>query len=90
MHDPNIKVIKCRNHEKSVLVDHQTYGILKTNVTFKSQGHLDTYLRRLAVRLGDSLTERSPNVRVTIPSGFYIDLWLPPSSADAITIKRIR
>ena len=89
MHDPNITVIKCRNYDVSVLVDHRNHGTLETNVAFESRKHLDTYLRRLAARLGDVLNERNPNVRMSIPSGFYVDLWLPPSSADAITIKRI-
>ncbi len=76
INDPNIEDINCVGTEPLTII-HQTFGRIKTNISFDSEFELDEYLKRLSQRIGSPVGEAHPIVDTAMPDGSRINIVYP-------------
>lgn len=71
--DPFIEDIHSTGTE-SCFVIHKHHGMVKTNLGFRDEVHLDTYVENLAERIGRPVSESNPIVDATLADGSRINI----------------
>jgi len=71
--DPWLEDITCRG-SGYIYVVHKIFGPLETNIEFKTEDELDTFIIRLAERIGKPVSHARPIVDATLPDGSRINI----------------
>jgi len=71
--DPWLEDITCRGMG-FVYVVHKIFGPLETSIEFKSEEELDTFVIKLAERIGKPVSHARPIVDATLPDGSRINI----------------
>jgi flagellar protein FlaI len=71
--DPWLEDITCRGLG-FVYVFHKIFGPLETSIEFKSEEELDTFIIKLAERIGKPVSHARPIVDATLPDGSRINI----------------
>ncbi|MEL9940834.1 MAG: type II/IV secretion system ATPase subunit [Ignisphaera sp.] len=71
--DPWLEDITCRGLGY-VYVFHKIFGPLETNIEFKTEEELDTFIIKLAERIGKPISHARPIVDATLPDGSRINI----------------
>jgi len=71
--DPWLEDITCRGMG-FIYVFHKIFGPLETNIEFKSEEELDTFVIKLAERIGKPVSHARPIVDATLPDGSRINI----------------
>ncbi len=82
LNDTNIEDIHIIGESKTN-VDHGTYGLIKTDVTFGERAEFDKYLKNLGERINNPLSDSQPIVDATLPDGSRVNIVY----SDDISIK---
>lgn len=69
--DPYIEDIVCDGHNTPVYVYHRDYEWMPTNVIFEDSEELESFIRRLAFRAGQSITYARPIAEGPLPPEGY-------------------
>ena len=83
MKDPNIEDISCDGCGVPVFLYHRTYGSLKSNIRFKDEDELSSFIFKLAQKCGKHISIAEPMLDATMPDGSRIQMTL----SDEITAK---
>lgn len=67
--DPIIEDISCDGSHVPVFVYHSSYGFLPTNVKFRDDDELDSFIRMLIQKTGKNISISSPLVDAILPDG---------------------
>ncbi|MDH7516741.1 MAG: type II/IV secretion system ATPase subunit [Candidatus Thermoplasmatota archaeon] len=83
MRDPNIEDISCDGANIPIFLYHRKYGSLKSNIDFKSEDELSSFIFKLAQKCGKHISIAEPMLDATMPDGSRIQMTL----SDEITAK---
>ncbi len=83
MRDPNIEDISCDGANVPLFLYHRQYGSLKSNIEFKEEEKLASFVHRLAQKCGKHISIAEPMLDATMPDGSRIQMTL----SDEITAK---
>jgi len=83
MHDPNIEDISCDGAGIPIFLYHRKYGSLKSNIEFKTEEELSSFIYRLAQKCGKHISIAEPMLDATMPDGSRIQMTL----SDEITTR---
>ncbi len=89
--DPYVEDIVCDGHNIHVYVYHRDFEWMPTNVIFESPDELESFIRKLAFRAGQSITYARPIVEGPLPpEGFRVHLTLKEVSrrGSTFTIRK--
>lgn len=89
--DPYVEDIVCDGHNIPVYVYHRDFEWMPTNVIFESPDELESFIRKLAFRAGQSITYARPIVEGPLPpEGFRAHLTLREVSrrGSTFTIRK--
>ena len=89
--DPYVEDIVCDGYNIPVYVFHRDFEWMPTNVIFKDPDELESFIRRLAFRAGQSITYARPIVEGPLPpEGFRVHLTLKEVSrrGSTFTIRK--
>ncbi|MCD6237669.1 MAG: type II/IV secretion system ATPase subunit, partial [Thermoplasmata archaeon] len=76
MRDPNIEDISCDGANIPVFVYHRKHGSLRTNINFKNEEELSSFVIRLAQKCGKHISIAEPMLDATMPDGSRIQMTL--------------
>jgi len=71
--DPWLEDITCKG-SGYIYVVHKIFGSLETNIEFKTEEELDTFVIKLAERIGKPVSHARPIVDATLPDGSRINI----------------
>jgi len=83
MKDPNIEDISCDGANVSVFLYHRKYGSLRSNIEFRNEEELSSFIFRLAQKCGKHISIAEPMLDATMPDGSRIQMTL----SDEVTAK---
>ena len=83
MKDPNIEDISCDGANVPLFLYHRKYGSLKSNIEFKNEEELSSFIFKLAQKCGKHISIAEPMLDATMPDGSRIQMTL----SDEITAK---
>jgi type IV secretory pathway ATPase VirB11/archaellum biosynthesis ATPase len=83
MRDPNIEDISCDGANVPIFLYHRKYGSLKSNIEFKNEEELSSFIFRLAQKCGKHISIAEPMLDATMPDGSRIQMTL----SDEVTAK---
>jgi len=83
MKDPNIEDISCDGANVPLFLYHRQYGSLKSNIEFKEEEELASFVHRLSQKCGKHISIAEPMLDATMPDGSRIQMTL----SDEITAK---
>jgi flagellar protein FlaI len=93
MRDPNIEDISCDGAGVPVFLYHRKYGSLKSNVNFKTEDELSSFVFRLAQKCGKHISIAEPMLDATMPDGSRIQMTLSDeitARGSTFTIRKFR
>jgi len=93
MKDPNIEDISCDGANVPLFLYHRTYGSLKSNVEFKSEDELSSFVFKLAQKCGKHISIAEPMLDATMPDGSRIQMTLSDeitARGSTFTIRKFR
>jgi len=93
MKDPNIEDISCDGANVPLFLYHRTYGSLKSNVEFKSEDELSSFVFKLAQKCGKHISIAEPMLDATMPDGSRIQMTLSDeitTRGSTFTIRKFR
>jgi type IV secretory pathway ATPase VirB11/archaellum biosynthesis ATPase len=93
MKDPNIEDISCDGAKVPLFLYHRTYGSLKSNVEFKSEDELSSFVFKLAQKCGKHISIAEPMLDATMPDGSRIQMTLSDeitTRGSTFTIRKFR
>lgn len=91
--DPNIEDITCDGSEVPVYVYHSSYGYLPTNVRFKDEVQLNSFVRRLVQKTGKNVSISSPLADSVLPDGSRLQASLGrfvTTNGPSFTIRKFK
>jgi len=83
MKDPNIEDISCDGANVPIFLYHRQYGSLKSNIEFKDEEELSSFVVRLAQKCGKHISIAEPMLDATMPDGSRVQMTL----SDEVTAK---
>jgi flagellar protein FlaI len=93
MRDPMIEDISCDGPEIPIYLFHRTYESIKTNVSFKDELELDSFVIRLAQRCGKQISIAEPLLDATLPDKSRLQCSLSKevtTRGSSFTIRKFR
>ncbi len=93
MSDPMLEDISCDGPGIPVYVFHRTYESVRSNVVFKNDLELDSFVIRLAQRSGKHISIAEPILDATLPDGSRLQTTLSrevTSRGSSFTIRKFR
>ena len=93
MRDPNIEDISCDGANIPVFVYHRKHGSLRTNINFKNEEELASFVIRLAQKCGKHISIAEPMLDATMPDGSRIQMTLSTeitTKGSTFTIRKFR
>jgi pilus assembly protein CpaF len=88
LQDQTITEVMVNGHENTYI--ERSGRIEKTNVTFENEAHLLRIIDRIVSPLGRRVDESSPMVDARLPSGYRVNVTIPPLALDGplLTIRK--
>jgi len=83
MKDPNIEDISCDGANIPIFLYHRQYGSLKSNIEFKSEEEVSSFVVKLAQKCGKHISIAEPMLDATMPDGSRVQMTL----SDEVTAK---
>lgn len=71
--DPYIEDVHCIG-TRNIFLIHKVFGLIETNIRFKDDFALHTFLRNISERIGRPVSEARPIVDATMPDGSRINI----------------
>lgn len=71
--DPYIEDVHCIG-TRNIFLIHKVFGLIETNIRFKDDFALHTFLRNMSERIGRPVSEARPIVDATMPDGSRINI----------------
>jgi type IV secretory pathway ATPase VirB11/archaellum biosynthesis ATPase len=93
MNDPNIEDISCLGPNKPIVVYHQEYDDLYTNIQFENSDVLQRFIIQLAQRSDEQITKATPLQDASLPDGSRAQLSLGDevtTEGSTFTIRRFQ
>jgi len=93
MRDPNIEDISCDGPKIPIYLYHRKYGSLKTNIVFKDEEELSSFVIKLAQKCGKYISIAEPMLDGTLPDGSRIQATLGTevtARGSTFTIRKFR
>jgi len=93
MKDPNIEDISCDGPKIPIYLYHSKYGSLKTNIVFKDEEELSSFVIKLAQKCGKYISVAEPMLDGTLPDGSRIQATLGTevtARGSTFTIRKFR
>jgi len=93
MKDPNIEDISCDGADVPVFIYHRKYGSLKSNIKFKSEDELSSFVVRLAQKCNKHISIAEPMIDATMPDGSRVQMTLSDeitAHGSTFTIRKFR
>lgn len=89
LYDENVKKITCEGPLKPVKIEYAGLGMIETNISFKTNNELNTFLKRLAFATGRALSEESPLLEATFQGFSFTGAMGIGGEASRVTIRRL-
>ena len=93
MRDPRIEDISCDGPDVPVYVFHRDYGSLASNVLFKDEEELSSFVVLLAQKCGKHISIANPMLDATLPDGSRVQMTLSSevtTRGSTFTIRKFR
>jgi len=93
MKDPNIEDISCDGSRVPIFLYHRKYGSLKSNIHFKSEDQLNSFVVKLAQKCGKHISIAEPMLDATMPDGSRVQMTLSDvitAHGSTFTIRKFR
>ena len=93
MRDPNIEDISCDGPKIPIYLYHRKYGSLKTNIVFKDEEELSSFVIKLAQKCGKYVSIAEPMLDGTLPDGSRVQATLGTevtARGSTFTIRKFR
>ena len=93
MRDPHIEDISCDGSLVPIFLYHRKYGSLRTNIHFKDEDELSSFVIRLAQKCGKHINIAEPMLDATMPDGSRIQMTLSTeitTKGSTFTIRKFR
>jgi len=93
MRDPNIEDISCDGPKIPIYLYHRKYGSLKTNIVFKDEEELSSFVIKLAQKCGKYISIAEPMLDGTLPDGSRVQATLGTevtARGSTFTIRKFR
>ena len=93
MRDPNIEDISCDGFGIPIFIYHRKYGSLRTNIIFKDEDELSSFVVKLAQKCGKHISIAEPMLDATLPDGSRIQATLGTevtTRGSTFTIRKFR
>lgn len=91
--DPNIEDITCDGSHVPVFVYHTSYGFIPTNVKFRNDEELNSFIRKTVQRTGKNISISSPLADSILPDGSRIQASLGryvTTNGPSFTIRKFK
>ena len=93
MRDPNIEDISCDGPKIPIYLYHRKYGSLKTNIVFKDEEEVSSFVIKLAQKCGKYVSIAEPMLDGTLPDGSRVQATLGTevtARGSTFTIRKFR
>ena len=93
MRDPNIEDISCDGPKIPIYLYHRKYGSLKTNIVFKDEEEVSSFVIKLAQKCGKYVSIAEPMLDGTLPDGSRLQATLGTevtARGSTFTIRKFR
>ncbi|MCD6542310.1 MAG: type II/IV secretion system ATPase subunit [Thermoplasmata archaeon] len=93
MRDPNIEDISCDGPKIPIYLYHRKYGSLKTNIVFKDEEEVSSFVIKLAQKCGKYVSIAEPILDGTLPDGSRVQATLGTevtARGSTFTIRKFR
>ena len=92
IHDDELEEIMIIGVNKPVFVYHRKYGMMKTDISYKSSEELLELIDSMARQINRRIDQESPILDGRLPDGSRINATIPPVSADgpSLTIRKFK
>lgn len=71
--DNNIKAIYCYGANQPLIIQHQKYGKIQTNLNFNSNTELDDFIKYITKKAGKIVSTSTPSISITFPNGIKFE-----------------
>ena len=91
--DPYIEDISCDGSQIPIFIYHRDYGSMKTNIVFKDEEELSSFVIKLAQKCGKYISVAEPMLDGTLPDGSRIQATLGTevtARGSTFTIRKFR
>ena len=90
--DPDFEEIVINGPKKPIMVYHQTFGWLTTNVTLENEDKIRTIINKMASSLGRQLSYHSPMINAVLKDGSRLNASMNPVAFSGInaTIRKFK
>ena len=92
MHDPDIEDISCDGYQIPIFIVHTEYESIKTNITYKDEDELDSYVVKLSQMCGKQISVYEPVVDGKLSDGSRLQTTLGKTITmqSTFTIRKFR
>ncbi len=92
LNDPDFEEIVINGQKKPLMVYHQTFGWLTTNIQFENEDKIRTIINKLASPLGRQLSYHSPMINAVLKNGSRLNASMSPVAFSGInaTIRKFK
>ncbi|MCL4328058.1 MAG: type II/IV secretion system ATPase subunit [Candidatus Thermoplasmatota archaeon] len=93
MYDQSIEDVSCDGQNVPVFVFHRAHGFIPSNVIFKDEGELNTYVKKIVQDSGKHISISVPIIDATLPDGSRLQASYGryiTSNGPAFTIRKFR
>ena len=84
--DPDFEEIVINGQKKPIMVYHQIFGWLTTNVQFENEDKIRTIINKMASPLGRQLSYHSPLINAVLKNGSRLNASMPPVAFSGINV----
>ncbi len=90
--DPDFEEIVINGQKKPLMVYHQIFGWLTTNIQFENEDKIRTIINKMAAPLGRQLSYHSPLINAVLKNGSRLNASMPPVAFSGInaTIRKFK
>lgn len=91
--DPDIEDITCDGSHVPVFVYHTSYGFIPSNVKFRSDDELNSFIRKLVQKTGKNISISSPLIDSILPGGSRLQASLGryvTTNGPSFTIRKFK
>ena len=92
LNDPDFEEIVINGQKKPLMVYHQIFGWLTTNIQFENEDKIRTIINKMASPLGRQLSYHSPLINAVLKNGSRLNASMPPVAFSGInaTIRKFK
>lgn len=92
LNDPDFEEIVINGKSKPIMVYHQTFGWLTTNIQFENEDKIRTLINKMAAPLGRQLSYHTPMINAVLKNGSRLNASMQPVAFSGInaTIRKFK